>query len=132
MEYKSYKTRICNDWITFKTCKNKDKCNFAHGIDDPNIPEYAKCRYLSECYNEKCKRIHPNDWDPNRNKPICIYFKNGNCVNGDNCKYSHIEKIDNKYDTIKNDIIKDLNKDNITDVKISENSISFSISVEDL
>ena len=51
-----HKTKICEDWETFKSCRYGKKCKFAHGNKELRI---VMCKYGDKCYDKSCKFKHP-------------------------------------------------------------------------
>lgn len=81
IDIKKEKTQLCKYIKTFKGCNKGSNCSFAH--DDNELREIKKpCFSGLKCYKN--------------NIIICEFFKNGYCINEDNCKFGHIKETDDK------------------------------------
>lgn len=111
---KHYKLRLCKYYKKGICNKSKEECDYAHGEDD--IREFKKiCNFGLNCFKKDCQFIHPEGWNPEKNKKKCKYYKNGFCRNGDNCEFKHIKeeiKEENKEVNKKLDKNLDINSNN--------------------
>lgn len=107
-EKKNYKSKLCNFYEEHGKCTKGNKCNYAHGENE--LKSYKKeCVNGLDCFKKYCQFTHPEDWDYKKNIRICEFFKNGYCINEDNCKFKHIKENGNNdeinnYDNVKKDI----------------------------
>lgn len=108
---KKEKTQLCRFFKSPKGCNKGSKCKFAHG--EVELKKLTKpCFTGSKCYKKDCQFLHPEGWNYKNNIKVCEFFKNGYCINEDNCRFEHIKEnknndiqAENKYDYIK-DIVK--------------------------
>lgn len=101
-EKQIYKLKLCNFYEKHGKCTKGNKCNYAHGENE--LRSYKKkCVNGLDCFKKDCQFTHPEDWDHKKNMRICEFFKNGYCINKDNCKFKHIneDEIDNIKENIK-------------------------------
>lgn len=93
-----HKIKLCDFYKNYGRCNNGSNCNYAHGTKE--LKEFIKksCNYGAKCINERCNFEHPNNWNPLNNKLVCLYYKNGKCKKGKECKFLHIDE----YDILKN------------------------------
>jgi hypothetical protein len=120
------KIQLCSFYKLPKGCNKGNKCTYAHG--EIELKQSIKlCISGLKCYKEYCRYYHPTGWNYRDNIKICEYYKNGYCINEDNCKFKHINEtnndknieIDKKEDEnneITSDNIKTNNYDYIKDV----------------
>lgn len=76
-----HKIKLCDFYKNYGRCNNGNNCN-----------------YGEKCINERCNFKHPKDWNPLNNKLVCLYYKNGECKKGKECKFLHIDE----YNILKN------------------------------
>lgn len=104
---KKEKTQLCRFFKTPKGCDKGTKCKFAHG--EIELKKVIKpCISGSECYKKDCKYYHPKDWNYKNNIKICEFFKNGYCINENNCRFEHVK---DNYEIGDNNIEGNINKD---------------------
>ena|ERR1700730_17353927 len=123
----NYKTKLCRFFEKYGKCDKNHKCTYAHGVNELN-PINKECRYGIDCYNEKCKFNHPNEWKfYNINKNEDIINLNNEIFSQLNKYNSDIEKNEIKEEElIKPELtltINGINIDNIEDLNyfIEEN-----------
>jgi hypothetical protein len=102
---KKDKTQLCKYYTSDKGCDKGSGCSFAHGEDDLN-QIIKSCFSGLKCYKKDCKYYHPEGWNYKNNIKIREFFKNGYCINEDNCNFKHInnENIEITDGKINNDI----------------------------
>lgn len=115
IEKKYYKLKLCKFYEKSGKCTKGDKCNYAHGKNEIREIKKDNCINGEKCFKKYCKFNHPEGWNYKNNIKICEFFKNGYCINEDNCKFKHINEIeknnsDSVYTEIKENI--DINDDN--------------------
>lgn len=92
---KKDKTQLCKYFKSPKGCNKDGNCSFAHG--EIELKQFMKpCFSGLKCYKKDCylKYSHPSGWNYKDNIIICEFFKNGYCINEDNCKFGHIKETD--------------------------------------
>lgn len=98
IEKKYYKLKLCNFYEKYGKCTKGDKCNYAHGKNELREIKKENCINGKKCFKKDCKFNHPRGWNYENNIKICEFFKNGYCINEDNCKFRHINEKDNSDD----------------------------------
>lgn len=101
MNERKYKTELCKYYKSNKGCDKGNKCSFIH--DEKVIKNYKKkCISGSKCYKKGCLFLHPDDWNYKNNIKTCEFFKNGYCINENNCDFKHIKEQYDKDETNNN------------------------------
>jgi hypothetical protein len=117
---KYYKLKLCNFYDKHGNCTKGNNCNYAHGENELR-PYKKKCVNGLNCFKKYCQFIHPEDWDYKKNVRICEFFKNGYCINEDNCDFKHIKE-DIKEDIEINIDEEDIKEDEKDDKTIDVNN----------
>ena len=76
-----FKTVVCRHWLK-NACMNGDRCEYLHHYDPDRMPE---CHNGQECNKPDCPFKHSGP----RGKKECLFYKQGFCVHGPNCKFNH-------------------------------------------
>jgi hypothetical protein len=118
---KKDKTQLCKYFKSPKGCDKNGNCSFAHG--EIELKKFMKpCFSGLKCYKKDCylKYSHPKGWNYKNNIIICEFFKNGYCINEDNCKFRHTKETD---DDKNDEIIGNKIKENIinNDIEVNKN-----------
>ena len=77
---------VCRYWLEGDNCKKGQSCEFIHEYIESKIPE---CNYSISgiCTKKNCKFKHTK-----KEKIECVFFKNGYCKDGRDCKNEHIRR----------------------------------------
>ena len=76
-----FKTVVCRHWLR-NACMNGDRCEYMHQHDRDRMPE---CHNGQDCNKPDCPFKHSGP----RGKKECLFYKQGFCVHGPNCKFNH-------------------------------------------
>mmetsp|Transcript_17104 Transcript_17104/g.51043 ORF Transcript_17104/g.51043 Transcript_17104/m.51043 type:complete len:207 (-) Transcript_17104:26-646(-) len=76
-----YRTVVCRHWLR-GLCMKGDNCEFLHQFDAERMPV---CRWGDQCRIKDCPYKHEKEED----KPQCVFYQQGFCLHGPECRYRH-------------------------------------------
>ena len=76
-----YRTVVCRHWLR-GLCMKGDNCEFLHQMDMDRMPV---CRWGENCRIKDCPYKHEAEAD----KPQCVFYQQGFCYHGPECRYRH-------------------------------------------
>eukprot|EP01041_Mallomonas_annulata_P014216 gene14216-30239_t len=78
------RTVVCRHWLQ-GLCQKGDKCDYLHKLDKSKMPA---CKHGKLCKIKNCPLKHVDEEE----RPECIAFRQGFCMEGPNCKYRHMKR----------------------------------------
>lgn len=78
------RTVVCRHWLQ-GLCQKGDKCDYLHKMDKSKMPV---CKHGKICKIKNCPLKHIDEEE----KPECIAFRQGFCIDGPACKYRHTKR----------------------------------------
>lgn len=79
-----YRTVVCRHWIR-GLCMKGESCEFLHQYDMSRMPV---CRWGETCKVKDCPYRHEAEAD----KPQCVFYQQGFCIHGTQCRYRHYKQ----------------------------------------
>ena len=83
-----YRTVVCRHWLR-GLCMKGDNCEFLHQMDMDRMPV---CRWGENCRIKDCPYKHEAEAD----KPQCVFYQQGFCYHGPECRYRHWKQAGDK------------------------------------
>ena len=78
-----HRSKVCIHWLS-GLCQKGDACGYLHKMDKSKMPD---CRHGSRCKIKNCPLVHVDE----EARPECMFFKQGFCFHGPNCKFRHVK-----------------------------------------
>ena len=80
-----YRVIVCSFWLQGRCISGEDECTYLHKFDKSKM---IQCKHGKLCKIKNCPLKHMDDGAMQE----CLYFRQGFCTKGPDCKMKHVKK----------------------------------------